>query len=209
MPSISLIFCARRNVILPTIDDERMLEVIRTAPLIAFQRLEWGYAVATPGEAYYAPTAHPGGGNLPESFRNFLGLAFIIRMSTPALRTLRPTAKPIPTTGLLNYLGTAFGIGPEPMASYNKAAGDHPAVIDSECQVVIQAIEEHGRPDLKDAMSNNKLEYLSDALDLVIQHAESARELCEVGETKPPLIKMYLLQSSTAMKSALEMLLRP
>ena len=50
---------------------------------------------------------------------------------------------------------------------------------------------------------------MSDCLDIVIQHAESARELCEVGEDKPQLIKMYILQASTAMKSALEMLLSP
>ena len=191
------------------IDDERMLEVVRTVPLIAFQRLDFGYAVAAPGEAYYAPTAHPGGGNLPESFRNLLGLAFIIRMSVPALRTLRPTAKPIPSQDLIDYLFTSFGPSPERMSHYNKAAGDHPAVVDSECQIVILAIEEFARPDLKDAMETLKRDQLSDALDLVIQHAESARELCEVGETKPALIKMYLLQSSTAMKSALEMLLRP
>ena len=95
------------------------------------------------------------------------------------------------------------------MTHYDKAAGDHPAVVDSECQIVILAIEEFARPDLKDAMDHLKRDYLSDALDLVIQHAESARELCEVGDNKPSLIKMYLLQSSTAMKSALEMLLRP
>ena len=95
------------------------------------------------------------------------------------------------------------------MGEYPKAAGDHPAVIDTETQIVILAIEENERPDLKDAMDHLKRDYLSDALDLVIQHAESARELCEVGESKPALIKMYLLQSSTAMKSALEMLLQP
>ena len=195
-------------MILAKIDEERFLDLVGKAPLIAFQRLEWGYAVATPGEAYYAPTAHPGGGNLPESFRNFLGLAFIIRVSTPALRTLRPTAKPIPSAALVAYLRT-FGDTPEAMANYNKAAGDHAAVIDSECQVVIQAIEEYERPGLKDAMRPAKREELSDALDIVIQNAESARELCEVGEDKPRLVKMYLLQASTAMKSCLEMLLQP
>ena len=95
------------------------------------------------------------------------------------------------------------------MANYDKAAGDHPAVVDSECQVVIQAIEEHERPDLKEAMRPGKRDMMSDALDIVIQHAELARELCEVGEDKPQLIKMYILQSSTAMKTALEMLLSP
>ena len=199
------------------IDDERFLELVRRNLLIAFQKLEYGYAVAAPGEAYYAPIDHPGGGNLnstsdiePHSFIENLGLAFVKRMSTPALRTLRPTAKPIPTQALINYLQVAFfAPSVEPMSSYPKAAGDHPAVIDSECQVVILAIEENERPDLKDAMDHLKREELSDALDLVIQNAESARELCEVGESKPALIKMYLLQSSTAMKSALEMLLRP
>ena len=204
-------------MILAKIDEEGFLATVRATPLIAFQRLEFGYAVAGPGQAYYAPVSHPGGGNLNNDnqkqlgggFELRLGHAFIIRMSTPALRTLRPTAKPIPTAALLNYLGTAFGVGPEPMANYDKAAGDHHAVIDSECQVVIQAIEEHERPDLKDAMRPAKREELSDALDIVIQNAESARELCEVGEDKPRLVKMYLLQASTAMKSALEMLLQP
>ena len=195
-------------MIIAKIDDERMLEVIRTAPLIAFQRLEYGYAVATPDEAYYAPTAHPGGGNLPESFRNLLGLAFIIRMSAPALRTLRPTAKPIPTKAFIDYLRT-FGDSPEPMSNYGKLAGDNAAVVDSECQIVILAIEENERPDLKDAMETLKRDQLSDTLDLLIQHAESARELCEVGESKPALIKMYLMQATAAMKSCLEMLLKP
>ena len=191
------------------IDEDRFLDLVSNAPLIAFQRLEFGYAVAAPGEAYYAPLVHPGGGNLPDDFEPFLGGRFLKRISTPALRTLRPTAKPIPTTALVQYLETAFSDAVDPMDMFRKAAGDHPAVIESECQIVILAIEENERPDLKDAMDHLKRDYLSDALDLVIQHAESARELCEAGESKPALIKMYLLQSSTAMKSALEMLLRP
>jgi hypothetical protein len=197
-------------MIIAKIDDDRFLDLIRKAPLIAFQRLEYGCAVAAPGEAYYAPLEHPGGGNLDnEAFLVDLGLAFITRMSIPALRTLRPTAKPIPTQALVAYLRTAFGESPESMSNYDKAAGDHPAVVESECQIVILAIEEHERPDLKDAMRPAKREELSDALDLVIQNAESARDLCEIGEEKPVLIKLYLLQSSQAMKSALEMLLRP
>jgi hypothetical protein len=197
-------------VILPKIDDERFIELVRRNTLIAFQRLEYGFAVAAPGEAYYAPMSHPGGGNLSDEFAQRLKDACLHRLSVPALRTLRPTAKPIPNEALLAYLRTAFFAGAlEPMAEYPKAAGDHPAVVATECQVVIQAIEEHGRPDLKDAMRPLKREELSDALDLVIQHAESARELCEVSDEKPMLIKMYLLQSSTAMKSALEMLLQP
>ena len=200
-------------MILAKIDEEGFLATVRATHLIAFQRLEFGYAVAAPGEAYYAPLIHPGGGNLAqdqdESFMDRLGRAFLTRMTVPALRTLRPTAKPIPTAALLNYLGTAFGVGPEPMANYDKAAGDHPAVVDSESQVVIQAIEEHERPDLKEAMRPGKRDMMSDCLDIVIQHAESARELCEVGEDKPQLIKMYIMQASTAMKTALEMLLSP
>ena len=95
------------------------------------------------------------------------------------------------------------------MENYDKATGDHPAVVESECQIVILAIEEHERPDLKDAMNTLKRDMMSDALDLVIEHAEAARELCEVGEDKPALIKMHLLQTSTALQTALEMLLRP
>ena len=198
-------------MILAKIDEEGFLATVRATHLIAFQRLEFGYAVAGPGQAYYAPLTHPGGGNLMDggTFMDALGRAFITRMSMPALRTLRPTAKPIPTVALLNYLGTALWIGPEPMANFDKAAGDHPTVVDSECQVVIQAVEEHERPDLKEAMRPGKRDMMSDALDIVIQHAESARELCEVGEDKPQLIKMYILQASTAMKTALEMLLSP
>ena len=61
-------------------------------------------------------------------------------------------------------------------------------MVDFATQVVIQAIEEHGRPDLQATMSNLKLEAMSDALDLVIDHAEAARELCEVGEDRKPTL---------------------
>ena len=48
---------------------------------------------------------------------------------------------------------------------------------------------------------------LSDALDLVIQDAESARELCEVGEAyKRENIKLHLLQAFAALGFALDML---
>ena len=194
-------------MIIARIDPDRFIDLVSNAPLLAFQQLRFGWAIAVPGEAYYAPIDHPGGGNL-EGFLPLLGKAAVRRLSWPALRTLRPTAKPIPTEALISAL-RMFGASPEPMSNYDKIPGDHPAVINSECQVVILAIEEHGRPDLKDAMDHLKRDELSDALDLVIQHAESARELCEVGEDKPALIKMYLLQSSTAMKSALEVLLQP
>ena len=196
-------------MILAKLNPEHFVDLVRNAPLIAFQKLEYGYAVAAPGEAYYAPTSHPGGGNLDDDFLTRLGLAFVVRMSKPELRTLRPTAKPIPTLQLIEFLRAVFGESPEPMSNYDKASGDHRLVVESETQVVIQAIEEHGRPDLKDAMRPGKRDMLSDCLDIVIQHAESARELCEVGDDKPQLVKMYLLQSSTAMKSALEMLLQP
>jgi hypothetical protein len=199
-------------MILAKIDEERFLDLVRKAPLIAFQRVEFGYAIAAPDEAYYAPVSHPGGGNLMEAggtFMDALGRAFLTRMEKPALRTLRPTAKPIPTKALVAYLRTAFGESPEAMWHYAQAAGDHITVVESECQVVIQAIEEHERPDLKEAMRPGKRDLMSDALDLVIQHAESARELCEVGEDKPQLIKMYIMQSTTAMKTCLEMLLSP
>ena len=191
------------------IDPDRFIEIVRRSLLIAFQKNEFGYAVATAGEAYYAPIDHPGGGNLLPEWRMLLENAALRRMSMPAYRTLRPTAKPIPTQALRDYLFAAFGPGPESMSNYDKAAGDHPAVVDSECQIVILAIEENEHPGIKDAMDHLKRDYLSDALDLVIQNAESARELCEVGDSKPALIKMYIMQSTTAMKSALEMLLRP
>jgi hypothetical protein len=191
------------------IDEDRFLDLVSHAPLIAFQKLEYGYAMAAPGEAYYAPLKHPGGGNLPDDFEPFLGGRFLARMSRPALRTLRPTAKPIPTEALVNYLRTAFFAGPEPMSEYPKAAGDHPAVVDSECQIVILAIEESERPDLREALKPLKRDAMSDALDLVIEHAAAARELCEVGDDKPMMIRLHLMQSVQAMRTCLEMLLKP
>src|SRR4029077_3594909 len=167
------------------IDEDRFLDLVSHAPLIAFQKLEFGYAVAAPGEAYYAPLTHPGGGNLSDDFEPFLGGRFLKRMSTPALRTLRPTAKPIPTQALTDYLGIAFGDALEAMTNYDKSAGDHPAVVESECQIVILAIEENERPDLREALKPLKHDMMSDALDLVIEHAESARDLCEVDDDKP------------------------
>jgi hypothetical protein len=190
------------------IDDERFVELVRRNTLIAFQELEFGFAVAAPGEAYYAPIDHPNGGNLERKFIDELGLAFIRRMSMPALRTLRPTAKPIPTQALIDYVRT-FGEGPEPMSNYDKAAGDHPAVVDSECQIVILAIEENERPDLREALKPFKRAMMSNALDLVIEHAEQARDFCEVDEVKPQLIRLHLMQSVQAMKTCLEMLLKP
>lgn len=192
------------------IDDGRFLDLVRNAPLIAFQSLEFGYAVAAPGEAYYAPMDHPGGGNLPLDFGDELGKAFIKRASTPALRTLRPTAKPIPTALLVLYLRNAFNAQTiEPMREYPKAAGDHPAVVDSECQVVIQAIEEHGRPEIVDVMIPAKRDVMSEALDAVIEHSQGARELAEVGDYKPHSIQFHLLQASRALQTALSLLLKP
>jgi hypothetical protein len=191
------------------IDDEAFIDTVRNARLIAFQRLEYGYAVAAPLIAFYAPLTHPGGGNLLLEFQVELGHAFLKRMENPHLRTLRPTAKPIPTQALIDYLRTAFGESPEPMSNYDKAPGNHPAVVESECQIVILAIEENERPDLREAMKPLKRAMMSDALDLVIEHAESARELCEVGDDKPQLIRLHLMQATQAMKSCLEMLLKP
>ena len=187
----------------------RFLDIVRNARRIAFQKPGFGYAVASPLVAFYAPLTHPGGGNLSDEFAQRLKDACLKRISDPHARTLRPTAKPIPTASLVAYLRSAFGESVEAMSNYDKAAGDHFTVVESECQIVILAIEEDERPDLRDATWTMKRDEMSDALDIVIQNAESARELCEVGEDKPRLIKMYLLQSSMAMKSALEMLLKP
>jgi hypothetical protein len=50
-------------------------------------------------------------------------------------------------------------------------------------------------------------EAMSDALDLVVDHATSARELCEVGKAyQKAKIKLYLLQASAALISALGIL---
>jgi len=191
------------------IDDEAFIDTVRNARLIAFQRLEYGYAVAAPLVAFYAPVSHPGGGNLPPEFHLALGAAFLARISDPHVRTLRPTAKPIPTQALINALRGAFGDAAEPMSNFNKAPGNWPSVIESECQIVILAIEENERPDLREAMKPLKREMMSDALDLVIEHAETARELCEVGDDKPMLIRLHLRQSVQAMTTCLEMLLKP
>jgi hypothetical protein len=191
------------------IDDDGFLDIVRNARLIAFQKLEFGWAAAAPLVAFYAPMTHPGGGNLPLEFRIALGGAFIKRMEDPHARTLRPTAKPIPTQALSDYLFSSFGPSAERMDHYPKAAGDHPAVVESECQIVILAIEENERPDLREALKPLKRDAMSDALDFVIEHAEQARELCEVGDAKPMLIRLHLMQSVQAMKTALEMLLKP
>jgi hypothetical protein len=196
-------------MIIAKIDDEAFLDLVRHEPMIAFQRVEYGYAVAAARGSFYAPVSHPGGGNLDEIFPEKLGLAFLSRMSSPHHRTLRPTTKPIPTEALRKYLAEAFGLVPEQLSTFPQAPGDHPAVIESECQVVIQAIEEQMRPDLREAMKPAKRDLMSDALDLVIEHAEAAREFCEVGDDKPAAIKMHLLQSTTAMKTCLELLLKP
>ena len=204
---------------LPRIDVNGFIDAVANAPLIAFQALPYGYAVAASQNfAFYAPMTHPGGGNLDNSdnklcgsFTHQLGGAFLLRAGKPALRTLRPTAKPLATVALQNYLSMiAQGEILSFDDAFKKASGDDPAVVDFQTQVVIQAIEEHGRPDLQAAISNIKLDALSDALDLVIQHAESAREFCEVGEDrKPALIRLHLMQSVQAMKTALEMMLKP
>ena len=197
-------------MIFPKIDPESFLNLVRTYPVIAFQAGEYGYAVAAKGEAYYVPLTHPGGGNLPipSEFMDALGDAFIRRMETPALRTLRPTAKPIPTAALQRYISTFDGM-PDFEQGYARASGDHPSVSEYETQVVITAMEEHGRPDLQATMDTLKLSVLSEALDLVIEHASTARELAEVGEIRPHSIRLHLMQASTAMKEALSYLLKP
>jgi hypothetical protein len=197
-------------MILPKIDGGRFLVLVAFEPLIAFQRLEYGWAVAAQDEAYYAPATHPGGGNLDGDFVTHLGHSFLTRMGKPALRTLRPTAKPLVTVALTNYLGKlAAGEILSFDEAFKKASGDDQAVVDFQTQVVIQAIEEHGRPDLQATMGALKADMMSDALDLVIQHAESARELCEVGHEPQTKVRLHLMQSVQAMKTALEMLLKP
>jgi hypothetical protein len=196
-------------MIIAKIDDEAFLDLMRNARTIAFQKLEYGFAVASQLVAFYAPINHPGGGNLPDAFLIDMADACLHRLADPHARTLRPTTRPIPTEALRQYLASAFGAMSEQMSLFRKAPGDHPAVIENECQVVIQAIEEHGRPDLREAMKPAKLDIMSDALDLVVAHAEAARELCEVGDDQPALLKMHVLQATTALKTTLEMFLKP
>ena len=50
-------------------------------------------------------------------------------------------------------------------------------------------------------------DFMSDALDLVVDHATSARELCEVGEAyHKAKIRLHLMQACAALQSALDML---
>ena len=201
-------------MILPKVDGDRFVAVVSREALIAFQKFEYGYAVAAPGEAYYAPVTHPSGGNLDNSrnslggaFVERLGYAFLHRAGMPALRTLRPTAKPTPTNMLTAALAS-YG-GPDPMANFDKFPGDNPIIVDFATQVVIQAIEEHGRSDLQATMGTLKRDMTAEAIDLVIEHAEAARELCDREDPQLMLIRLHMMQSVQAMKSVLEMMLRP
>jgi len=196
-------------MILPKVDADKFLDLVARAPLIAFQAVRFGYAVAAPDVAYYAPIYHPGGGNLnPETFIDRLGYSFINRISTPALRTLRPTAKPIVTDALMNYLGK---LAPGEILTFElaftKASGDDPAIVEFQTQVVIQAIEEHGRPDLQATMSGLKREALLEACERVREQADMAAEALEEG--KNTKMTLHLMQCSAALKFALEMLLKP
>ncbi len=195
-------------MIIAKIDEDGFIALVMRAPVIALQETEFGYAVAAPGEAYYAPVTHPAGGNLGGEFRDRLRDACFVRLMTPELRTLRPTAKSKTTHALNAYLDAIKPDDPS-RRTFTLAPGDHPTMIDNETQVVIQAIEEYERPDLREATKPLKLEAMSDALDIVILHAEAARELAEGGLDKPAQLKMHILQCSTALKSCLEMFLRP
>lgn len=197
-------------MILPKIDADGFLDTVRHAPAIAFQKVAHGYAVAASSVAFYAPIDHPGGGNLDdELFANKLGLAFLSRVSLrPTAKTLRPTAKPTPGLAILRYMeSVAAGHEIDFEAGFAKLTGDHPSVIDYQTQVVIRAIEEHNRPDLRHAMELPKRELMAEVIDSVIEHAEAARELCEGAAYQPFRIKANLLLASTAMKSALVLLL--
>lgn len=195
-------------MIQPKIDAERFIVLVAFEPLIAFQRSEYGWAVAAPGEAYYAPATHPGGGNLDGAFVERLGHAFLTRIGKPALRTLRPTAKPLATAALTNYLimlcaGDIFTFED----AFKKASGDYPAVIEFQTQVVINAIEQHGRPDLQAAIGGLKREAMQEALLRIQVQAVSA--LDAIDEEKGPLVTLSLMQCATTIKFALELLLRP
>jgi len=191
-----------------SINPEKFLHTLRDEPLIAFQRSEYGFAVADEEAAFYAPMSHKGGGNLETGFAEVLANAALWRMGQPRLRTLRPTAKPYPTTGLMKVLHAQ---GPDPMDAYKTLAGDLQEVIDFETQMVIQAIGEFGRPDLKAAFDTLKREVMSDCLDAVITNAEAARELCEVGRDPPSVrrLKLYTTSASTALQNAMAMFLDP
>ena len=181
----------------------------RKAPLIAFQRLEFGYAVAAPGEAYYAPMSssrrRQSAGGVSLRSRKLFPQANVEAGAPHAA----PDCQADPDAALVAYLRQAYGERPSDAALSTSCQATIRPSSNSECQVVILAIEENERPDLKDAMRPAKLEALSDTLDLVIEHAEQARELCEVGDDKPAVLKMHLMQLTTAVKTCLEMLLRP
>jgi hypothetical protein len=197
-------------MILPKIDANRFIKLVSDAPLIAFQRFEYGAAVAAPGEAYYAPMDHPGGGNLSDNsaFGARLALASLIRMGMPALRTLRPTAQPRPQLSLLEYINTFGGGGMQNFEeAFKHVVGDHPAVIEFQTQVVITAIEQHARPDLQAAMSGLKREAMVEACERIREEADLA--LSAIEQEKGPAVTLYLMQCTAALKFALELLLKP
>ena len=180
-------------MILPSIDPDRFLSLVRDAPVIAYQQMKHGHAIAAEGEAYYAPLSHPGGGNLMEGFLDRLGAAFVERVGTPRLRTLRPTAQPV----MLPEFDVA------------QAAGDTRAMIENQTQIVITAIEEFNRPALKDAMAPLKLEAISEACVIVSEYVNKVIDEIDSGDVKARLMKLHLVQASSAMKSALTLLLEP
>ena len=51
--------------------------------------------------------------------------------------------------------------------------------------------------------AEEKRDFLSDALDLVIEHATSAREMCEVGDHRDAKIRLYVLLALAALEAAL------
>jgi hypothetical protein len=194
-------------MILAAINPERFVHIVHNEPVIAFQAFKEGCAVGAPGEAYYAPLIHKGGGNLDETFVPELGLAFLARMSQPRLRTLRPTAKPTLTNGLSVRL-RAFGTG-DPMDHWDKLSGDEQEVADYRCQVVNLAIEEHDRPDLKAALNTLKRDAMLEASELCTESLQ--RVIMELNEPEPAMsrIRLHLTMTASSLKNALGLLLEP
>ena len=196
----------------PKISPEGFLALLRDAPLVAFQRTLYGYAIAGAEEAYYAPLSHKGGGNLPEKFGEDLVYAGFQRLTQPRLRTLRPTAKPAMTQQLQVYLAQII-VGDEILdfrSAYERTAGDQDAVIEFETQTVCLAMDEQARPhERTDSLEYPIADMIGECCDLVSDHAISARELTERADAPKAKVKLHLLQASMALQSALKLFLGP
>jgi hypothetical protein len=192
-------------VITPKVDDRLFLSLVSEAPLIAFQKVDLGFALATPEGMFYAPLYHEGGGNLPEDFRDDLANRALMRLADPKRRTLRPSAKPIPNQHLIDWLRSTYGDAGDPMDHFFKTPGDAMAVMEHQTQVVARAIAEHGRPDLKEVSGGLKYDLILEACAMI---SDDMAKIAE-GPAESLRVKLYLTHAASALRVALETTLEP